>query len=413
VPECSAASRCAAVMAAHLPLRLPAVSPETALDSAALHRRAAALKSAARRQVGSALRKVVVLHPPAVPTAAALELAPLQAGRAAPKVLVLHRASAREPARSSAEFAARDAAAILQQEVAASDVTEGAQEVAALGEAEAPRLAVASVGVALLPEAVPQQEAWDAAAVPLPGAVLRAVPDVPVAEPRAARPSAVPWVFRRDQALPWPAPQPAVRFARAMQCLQIALPSALSWQAVRDEVLSWWLESPQKICNKPWRSTNKVRPDCGGLEKRNCFYSGYRRSQCVPVHGAFRRSFATVLSHCPRRHIRRARIQIGLRARQVADPAIGRSRRGRRLRSAHRQFIRPVARQLVRPRRLAGIPHRRRHLRPWTSRRAFLRRLRRLSRLDRWILLGIDRRFAHPEQRRGDADVPLALSVHQ
>jgi hypothetical protein len=28
-------------------------------------------------------------------------------------------------------------------------------------------------------------------------------------------------------------------------------------------------------------------------------------------------------SHCPLRHIRRARIQIGLRARQVGDPAIG------------------------------------------------------------------------------------------
>jgi hypothetical protein len=227
VLERSAASRCAAVMAAHLPLRLRAVSPETELDSA--------------------LRKVV-LHPPAVPTAAAL--ARLQAGWAAPKVLVLHRASAREPARSSAGFAVRarrlaepavssaQAAEAPQQEVAASDATEGAQEVAALGEVEAPRLAVASVGVALLPEAVPQQEAWDAAAVPLPGAVLREVPGVPAVEPRAARPSAVPWVFRRDQALPWPVPQPAVRFARAMQGMQIALPSALSWQAVRDEVLS-------------------------------------------------------------------------------------------------------------------------------------------------------------------------------
>jgi hypothetical protein len=151
--------------------------------------------------VVSALRKVV-LHPPAVPTAAAL--ARLQAGWAAPKVLVLHRASAR----SSAGFAVR-----------------------------ARRLAEPAVSAAQAAEA-PQQEAWDAAAVPLPGAVLRAVPGVPAVEPRAARPSAVPWVFRRDQALPWPAPQPAVRFARAMQCMQIALPSALSWQAVRDEVLS-------------------------------------------------------------------------------------------------------------------------------------------------------------------------------
>ena len=86
--------------------------------------------------------------------------------------------------------------------------------------------------------AEPQQEARDAAAVPPRGAVLRAAPDVQVAEPRAARPSAVPWVFRRDQALPWPAPRPPARSARAMHCLRIALPSALSWQAVGDEVLS-------------------------------------------------------------------------------------------------------------------------------------------------------------------------------
>jgi len=73
-------------------------------------------------------------------------------------------------------------------------------------------------------EVARQPAARDAAAVPLRGAVLPAVPGVRVAEPRAARPSAVLWVFRRDQALPWPAPQPEVRFARAMQCLQIALP---------------------------------------------------------------------------------------------------------------------------------------------------------------------------------------------
>ena len=69
----------------------------------------------------------------------------------------------------------------------------------------------------------PHQDRYDVpddAVLPIPDAV----PDARAAEPRAARPSAVPWVFRRDQALPWPAPQPAVRFARAMQCLQIALP---------------------------------------------------------------------------------------------------------------------------------------------------------------------------------------------
>jgi hypothetical protein len=47
----------------------------------------------------------------------------------------------------------------------------------------------------------------------------------------------------------------------------------------------------KKICNKLSRSTNKVRPDCGGLQRRTCFYSGHRKAQCVLVHCAFRRSF--------------------------------------------------------------------------------------------------------------------------
>ena len=170
---------------------------------------------------------------------------------------------------------------------------------------------------------------------------------------------------------------------------------------------------PEKKCNKLWRSTNKVRPDCGGLQRRTCFYFDHRKSQCVLVQCAFRRSFETELSHRPLRPIRRARIQVALGARQIRDPAIGGRWRRRPLRSAHRQFIRPVARQFVGPRRHAGIAYRRRHLRPWASRRAFLRRLRRLSRLDRRILLRVDRRFAHPKQRRGDGNVPLAPGIHQ
>jgi len=184
---------------------------------------------------------------------------------ALPQAIVWRRAAAREMARPSAGLAARarrlagpvvsaaQAAVLPLEEPAGRDAVEAPQqvavawdaavvpqqEVAAWDVAEAPRQAVAWVGAAALPpEAVRQQEARDAAAVPRRGAVLRAVPDARVAEPRAARPSGVPWVFRRDQALPWPAPQPAVRFAPAMQCLQIALPSALSWRAVRDEVLS-------------------------------------------------------------------------------------------------------------------------------------------------------------------------------
>ena len=214
-PECPAACRCAAVTAAY-PLRRWAVLPETELDSRALRQRAA-LDSAARRRAGSAIPKVLVLRPLAVRTAAALESALLQAGWAAPEAIVWRRAAVREMARFSAEFAVRarrlagpavsagqeaalpleepaewDAAAVSQQEVAAWDVAEGAQEVAARDEAEAPQPAVAWVGAAALPpEAVRQQEARGAAAVPLRGAVLQAVPDAPVVEPRAAHPSAV------------------------------------------------------------------------------------------------------------------------------------------------------------------------------------------------------------------------------
>jgi hypothetical protein len=125
----------------------------------------------------------------------------------------------------AAQPAGPDVEEVPPQEVAVLDVAEGAR--AAPGEAVVPQPAVVWVGAAVLP-----QEARDAAAGP-----LRAVPDARVVEPRAG-PSAVPWVFRRDRALPWPAPQQAVRFARAMQCLQIALPQAQSWQAVRGEVLS-------------------------------------------------------------------------------------------------------------------------------------------------------------------------------
>jgi len=133
--------------------------------------------------------------------------------------LVLPAASAQqEPALRLEESAARGAAVVLQPVVAAWGAVEAPQQVAvARGAVGVPRPeARAGVGE----EAVRQLGARDAAAVPLRGAV----PDARVAEPRAAGPLEVPWVFRRDQALPWPAPQPAVRFARAMQCLQIALP---------------------------------------------------------------------------------------------------------------------------------------------------------------------------------------------
>jgi hypothetical protein len=81
------------------------------------------------------------------------------------------------------------------------------------------------------PEAAAQ--AW--AAVEVAGVRLTAAaPDVvvqlPAVQRRAALPSAAAWAFRRDQPLPWPAPQPAALFApaklfaRAKQRRRIALP---------------------------------------------------------------------------------------------------------------------------------------------------------------------------------------------
>ena len=217
-PECPAACRCAAVTAAY-PLRRWAVLPETELDSRALRQRAA-LDSAARRRAGSAIPKVLVLRPLAVRTAAALgSAARLPAGPVVALAIASHppAESVPEGARSSAaEFAVRarrlagpavsagQGAALPLEEPAAWGALEAPQpaerdaaevsqqEVAARDEAEAPQPAVAWVGAAALPpEAVRQQEARGAAAVPLRGAVLQAVPDAPVVGPRAAHPWAV------------------------------------------------------------------------------------------------------------------------------------------------------------------------------------------------------------------------------
>jgi hypothetical protein len=227
-PECSAVVlRCAAVTAAYPDLRLRVVSPETELDSRALRRRAAALGSAVLR-VGWAMPEAIVWCPAAVREMArsSAEVA-VQALRSAGPVVSAAQAAAL-PLEGPAAW---DAVEAPQQVAAAWDAEVVPQQVAAWDAAAAPQQVAAARGAVEVPqpeavarasgeEAARRQEARDAAAVPLRGAV----PDARAAEPRAARPSAVPWVFRRDQALPWPAPQPAVRFARATQCLRIALP---------------------------------------------------------------------------------------------------------------------------------------------------------------------------------------------
>jgi len=108
---------------------------------------------------------------------------------------------------------ARDAVVGPQQEAVAWDAAEEPQqEAAASVEAAVPRQVAAGP--------VRQREARGAAEV-LPPA---AAPDVRVVRRRAALPSAVLWVFHRDQLRrpARPAPQPAARFARAMERLRTA-----------------------------------------------------------------------------------------------------------------------------------------------------------------------------------------------
>jgi len=144
-------------------------------------------------------------------------------------------------------------AAPLQAVAAASDAQVPPQEVAeAELDARVPlpeEAAAASDAAELLPAAgaaVPGGEAVQppgAAALALRVAeVLRpGAAEAPAAWGRrqaAARPSAVPWVCRPGQALPWLAPRRAVRSAHAMRRSRAASPSKQLWQAARCEGLS-------------------------------------------------------------------------------------------------------------------------------------------------------------------------------
>ena len=124
------------------------------------------------------------------------------------------------------EPVARDATVVPQREVAAWDAAVGPQqEAVAWDAAEEPQQEAAASVEAAVPRqvaagAVRQREARGAAEV-----LLRAAaPDVQVVQRRAALPSAALWVFHRGQLRrpARPAPQPAVRFARAMERLRTA-----------------------------------------------------------------------------------------------------------------------------------------------------------------------------------------------
>jgi hypothetical protein len=98
----------------------------------------------------------------------------------------------------------------LGEPVARAVVVGPQQEAVAWDAAEEPQQEAA----ASVEAAVRQREARGAVAL-----LREAVPDV-----RVVLPSAGPWVFRRDQAPPWPAPQPAGQLARAMERSRIATP---------------------------------------------------------------------------------------------------------------------------------------------------------------------------------------------
>jgi hypothetical protein len=146
----------------------------------------------------------------------------------------------------------------------------------------------------------------------------------------------------------------------------------------------------------------------GGL----VFISEDAKSRCALVHGAFRRSFQKVLSKRTRKSTRTwsrlAHRVPGWRSRAEPDKSlgpIGRRRRARSVWTSHRQFLGRATRQLLWTWRWLGIAHRRRHFGLRIARRAFPRRLRRLPRLDRRILLRIDRHFAV-----SGTPIPLALT---
>jgi hypothetical protein len=80
-----------------------------------------------------------------------------------------------------------------------------------------PRAAEHEVVLPQVAVAVPAEVVAEVEVPVVPGARQRAVARVQPPEVQVALPSAVAWVFRRDQPPPWPAPRPVARSARAMK----------------------------------------------------------------------------------------------------------------------------------------------------------------------------------------------------
>jgi hypothetical protein len=142
-----------------------------------------------------------------------------------------------------------------------------------------------------------------------------------------------------------------------------------------------------------------VRPDCGGLHARTRIYFRQREvriSACSLRIQAIISNLVFALSPRPPCGYSKREQKAGCLVCDALIPSVGRRRGGARsLRSAHRQFVRRAAGQLLRLWRPPWFMHRRRHLGPRASGRAFLRRLRRLAGLDRRILWRVDRHLQH------------------
>ena len=89
-----------------------------------------------------------------------------------------------------------------------------------------------------------------------------------------ALPSVLPsaLAFRRGQALLWLVPQPAARFAHAMDACELHRRKSCRGKQHETKFCHDGL-GPRKIIGKKIGDQRiSVRPDCGGLQRRSCFY---------------------------------------------------------------------------------------------------------------------------------------------
>jgi hypothetical protein len=136
--------------------------------------------------------------------------------------------------RAKPEPSAPQAAAVPRVETAAWDAARAPQQVAQDAAGVPPRVA-AAWAVAAVPQRVaevwavaevlqPEVAGWAAAEQRQEAALASAAVPRRVALPSVGLPSAAAWACRRDRVLPSPVPQPAARFAHAMERPRIALP---------------------------------------------------------------------------------------------------------------------------------------------------------------------------------------------